>query len=191
MRRDAAARGLVTPRSVTSSITAMRRRRRGVVDQVVVTWFAAPHSYTGEDVVEISAHGSPVLLRRIVELGVARGARLAEPGEFTLRALPERPAGSDPGRGRGGSRRCRHAAAGPRGHGSARGHVDDGDRPRSMRGCSTSRRGSKRRSTFPTRDFISSRATRPARARRDARPSLDALVRRAAPAALFAKAAWS
>ena len=56
------------------------------IDQVVVTWFAAPHSYTGEDVVEISGHGSPVLLRRIVELAIAAGARLAEPGEFTLRA---------------------------------------------------------------------------------------------------------
>ena len=56
------------------------------VDQVVVTWFAAPHSYTGDDVVEISGHGSPLLLRRIVELAMRRGARLAEPGEFTLRA---------------------------------------------------------------------------------------------------------
>lgn len=56
------------------------------LDQVVVTWFAAPHSYTGQDVVEISGHGSPVLLRRLVELAMARGARLAEPGEFTLRA---------------------------------------------------------------------------------------------------------
>ena len=58
----------------------------GLVDQVVVTWFPAPHSYTGQDVVEISGHGSPVLLRRIVELALAAGARLAEPGEFTLRA---------------------------------------------------------------------------------------------------------
>jgi tRNA modification GTPase len=56
------------------------------IDQVVVTWFAAPHSYTGEDVVEISGHGSPVLLKRIVELAMRGGARLAEPGEFTLRA---------------------------------------------------------------------------------------------------------
>jgi tRNA modification GTPase len=56
------------------------------LDQVVVTFFAAPHSFTGDDVVEISAHGSPVLLRRIVELAMAAGARLAEPGEFTLRA---------------------------------------------------------------------------------------------------------
>ena len=56
------------------------------VDHVVVTFFAAPHSYTGDDVVELSAHGSPVLLQRIVELAMLAGARLAEPGEFTLRA---------------------------------------------------------------------------------------------------------
>src|SRR6185436_11548890 len=58
----------------------------GIRDRAVVTFFPAPHSYTGEDVVEISAHGSPVLLRAIVEGAVAAGARLAEPGEFTLRA---------------------------------------------------------------------------------------------------------
>ena len=57
-----------------------------VVDQVVVTWFESPHSYTGDDVVEISGHGNPVLLGRIVSLAIARGARLAEPGEFTFRA---------------------------------------------------------------------------------------------------------
>ena len=56
------------------------------IDEVVATWFAAPHSYTGEDVVEISGHGSPVLLRAIVEIAMTVGARLAEPGEFTLRA---------------------------------------------------------------------------------------------------------
>ena len=56
------------------------------LDQVVVTWFAAPHSYTGQDVVEMSGHGSPVLLQRLIELAMAAGARLAEPGEFTLRA---------------------------------------------------------------------------------------------------------
>jgi tRNA modification GTPase len=56
-------------------------------DQVVATYFPKPHSYTGEDVVEIGAHGSPVVMREIIEQGVARGARLAEPGEFTLRAF--------------------------------------------------------------------------------------------------------
>jgi len=57
------------------------------IDEVVVTYFAKPHSYTTDDVVEIAAHGSPVVLRHIVELCVAAGARLAEPGEFTMRAF--------------------------------------------------------------------------------------------------------
>jgi tRNA modification GTPase len=57
------------------------------LDEVVVTCFAKPHSYTTDDIVEISAHGSPVVLRHIVELALAAGARLAEPGEFTMRAF--------------------------------------------------------------------------------------------------------
>ena len=56
------------------------------LDQGLVTYFAKPASYTGEDVVEISLHGSPVLLRLVVGEAVRAGARLAEPGEFTLRA---------------------------------------------------------------------------------------------------------
>ena len=58
-----------------------------VLDQAVVTFFAAPNSYTGEDVVEIAAHGAPVLLEHIVRQCCAGGARLAEPGEFTQRAF--------------------------------------------------------------------------------------------------------
>src|SRR5690349_2916178 len=57
------------------------------IDEAVVTFFAKPHSYTRDDVVEISAHGSPVVLRHVVEIAVERGARLAEPGEFTMRAF--------------------------------------------------------------------------------------------------------
>src|SRR5579864_5257911 len=57
------------------------------IDEAVVTFFAKPHSYTADDVVEISAHGAPVVLRHIVELATSRGARLAEPGEFTMRAF--------------------------------------------------------------------------------------------------------
>jgi tRNA modification GTPase len=57
------------------------------IDEVVVTFFAKPHSYTREDVVEISCHGSPVVLRHVVQLAVEGGARLAEPGEFTMRAF--------------------------------------------------------------------------------------------------------
>ena len=56
------------------------------VDEVVVSFFPAGHSYTFEDVVEIGCHGAPVVLRLCVEQAVAAGARLAEPGEFTLRA---------------------------------------------------------------------------------------------------------
>jgi len=57
------------------------------IDEVVVTYFAKPHSYTTDDIIEISAHGSPVVLRHVVELCIAAGARLAEPGEFTMRAF--------------------------------------------------------------------------------------------------------
>jgi len=57
------------------------------VDHVVVTFFAAPHSYTAEDVIEISCHGSPVVLRFCLRRACTAGARLAEPGEFTLRAF--------------------------------------------------------------------------------------------------------
>jgi tRNA modification GTPase len=57
------------------------------IDEVVATFFAKPHSYTTDDVVEISCHGSPVVLRHLVEMAIAAGARLAEPGEFTMRAF--------------------------------------------------------------------------------------------------------
>src|SRR6202162_4192179 len=57
------------------------------IDEVVITYFEKPHSYTTDDIVEISAHGSPIVLGHIVELALARGARLAEPGEFTMRAF--------------------------------------------------------------------------------------------------------
>jgi tRNA modification GTPase len=57
------------------------------LDEVVVTFFQAPHSYTTQDVVELSMHGSPALLKEILERVIGAGARLAEPGEFTLRAF--------------------------------------------------------------------------------------------------------
>ncbi|MGH9255641.1 MAG: tRNA uridine-5-carboxymethylaminomethyl(34) synthesis GTPase MnmE [Vicinamibacterales bacterium] len=57
------------------------------IDEVVATYFPAPHSYTGDHVVEISAHGSPVVLHAIVRSAIVAGARLAAPGEFTLRAF--------------------------------------------------------------------------------------------------------
>ena len=57
------------------------------LDEAVVTFFAAPHSYTGEDVLEIAAHGSPVVLETLVRQALRCGARLAAPGEFTQRAF--------------------------------------------------------------------------------------------------------
>jgi tRNA modification GTPase len=73
----------LTPRHATFARTTAAS---SAADHVVVTYFEAPHSYTGEDVVEISAHGSPVLLRALVNAAMHAGSRLAEPGEFTFRA---------------------------------------------------------------------------------------------------------
>jgi tRNA modification GTPase len=56
-------------------------------DDGLIAFMRAPHSYTGDDVVEINAHGSPIILRRMVEAALAQGARAAEPGEMTLRAF--------------------------------------------------------------------------------------------------------
>ena len=58
-----------------------------IIDEVIFTFFKAPNSFTGEDVVEISCHGSPMILRQVLDLCLKYDARLAEPGEFTLRAL--------------------------------------------------------------------------------------------------------
>ncbi len=57
------------------------------IDDAIITCFKAPHSFTGEDVIEISCHGSPVLLRQVIDICLSLDARLAEPGEFSLRAL--------------------------------------------------------------------------------------------------------
>jgi len=87
--REIAARFLspLTWRAGTTRLAEMRDQAGHPVDQVMVTFFQAPKSFTGEDVVEISCHGSPVLLRHAVERAVAAGARIAEPGEFTMRAF--------------------------------------------------------------------------------------------------------
>jgi len=60
--------------------------KREVLDEAFLTYYKAPRSYTREDVVELSCHGSPVILEEIVRIGVRAGARQAHPGEFTLRA---------------------------------------------------------------------------------------------------------
>jgi tRNA modification GTPase len=73
-------------RSWTSQLAELLDRDGRPVDQTVVSFFENPQSYTAEDVVEIACHGAPVVLRLCVERAVEHGARLAEPGEFTLRA---------------------------------------------------------------------------------------------------------
>ena len=76
------------PRHATfTRVRASRTEAEQVVDEVIATWFPAPHSYTGEDVVELSTHGSPVILQQVLKSAVDAGARLARPGEFTLRAF--------------------------------------------------------------------------------------------------------
>ena len=75
------------PRRVTLVTVVDPLPPRRQVDRVLATYFPAPASYTGENVVELSGHGNPVLLRLVVQAAQSAGARLAEPGEFTLRAF--------------------------------------------------------------------------------------------------------
>ena len=75
---------LFEPRHATLAV--LRRADGGAIDQAIVTHFPAPHSYTGDDVIELSAHGSPVVLDAIVGAALEAGARIANPGEFTFRA---------------------------------------------------------------------------------------------------------
>ena len=70
-----------------ATLSQLRTADEEILDQVLVSCFPSPHSLTGEDVVEISCHGSPAIVRRIIDTTLALGAVLAGPGEFTLRAL--------------------------------------------------------------------------------------------------------
>jgi tRNA modification GTPase len=80
--------GPLQPRHATfTRVRASQSDSQRPVDEVIATWFPAPHSYTGEHVVEISTHGSPVILQQVLKSAIEAGARLARPGEFTLRAF--------------------------------------------------------------------------------------------------------
>lgn len=63
------------------------RGDEGIIDEVLVSVFRAPHSYTGDDAIEISCHGSPYIQQKIIELLINSGARMATAGEFTMRAF--------------------------------------------------------------------------------------------------------
>jgi tRNA modification GTPase len=80
-------RELQAGRALMADVLESSSPEAAPIDQAVVTAFAAPHSYTGEDVVEIAAHGSPVVLEVLLRGALAAGARLARPGEFTERAF--------------------------------------------------------------------------------------------------------
>lgn len=70
-----------------ATFARLRLRSGELLDECVVTRFAAPHSFTGNDLVEISLHGNPLLVEQLIGACVALGARMAEPGEFTERAV--------------------------------------------------------------------------------------------------------
>ena len=72
--------------SLIAPVPAGSTAGQEVIDDVLVTIFHAPHSYTGEDSVEISCHGSQYILNRVLELLVQQGCRMALPGEYTMRA---------------------------------------------------------------------------------------------------------
>lgn len=76
------------PKPRTAHLKQLRDPANGeIVDEAIVTYFKAPHSFTGEDVVEISCHGSPALLRQVIDICLVLNARMADAGEFSLRAL--------------------------------------------------------------------------------------------------------
>ena len=70
----------------TINFTHIVNAQGEALDEVLVSVFRAPHSYTGEDSVEISCHGSRYILNKVLELLIRQGCRMAEPGEFTKRA---------------------------------------------------------------------------------------------------------
>lgn len=82
-----------TPRTATlmriygEALSGIQTLKNAVLDEAIVILYQAPASYTGEDVAEITLHASPYIVRSVLELSIAHGARMAEPGEFTERAF--------------------------------------------------------------------------------------------------------
>src|SRR5687767_6873285 len=72
-----------------ASLRTFRQRDGHAIDQGIALYYAAPHSYTGEDVLELQGHGGPIVLQALLSACLDAGARLAEPGEFTRRAFLE------------------------------------------------------------------------------------------------------
>ena len=89
---------------------------RGItLDRAMAVVFPAPHSFTGEDVAELHCHGGPLLVRKIISVAMAHGARFAEPGEYGLAAGElEEVAGGSPAENAAASRRVLEGGDGPR-----------------------------------------------------------------------------
>jgi tRNA modification GTPase len=80
-------KNLEQQKSHTLHFGTIKNEEGNILDEVLVSIFKAPHSYTGENIAEVSCHGSPFILNQILELFLQKGARLAQPGEFTMRAF--------------------------------------------------------------------------------------------------------
>ncbi|MEP6786930.1 MAG: tRNA uridine-5-carboxymethylaminomethyl(34) synthesis GTPase MnmE [Acidobacteriota bacterium] len=76
-----------SPEPRTAHLKQLHEQSGDVIDEAIITYFKAPHSFTGEDVIEIGCHGSPVLLRQVIDICLSQNARMADAGEFSLRAL--------------------------------------------------------------------------------------------------------
>lgn len=141
-------------------------REGRVVDQVLATVSRAPHSYTGEDTAELQCHGSPMVLSLGLEALCAAGARLAQPGEFTKRGLPERAGWTSPRPRRWPTcwRPRRRRASARRRDPALRGPVPAG-------GGGLPRSGGPA-GTFPRRIGLSRRGHRPSGGRADRRRAL-------------------
>ena len=80
-------KNLLKQKSHTIHFGRIEDEQRRILDEVLVSLFIAPKSYTKENVIEVSCHGSPFILQQLIQLFIRKGARLAQPGEFTLRAF--------------------------------------------------------------------------------------------------------
>ena len=76
-----------TPQAKTPTLLSVYSRQNKKIDQALITYFNAPHSYTGEDIIEIACHGNPLIVQEIIKTACKNGARSPNPGEFTMRSF--------------------------------------------------------------------------------------------------------
>ncbi len=76
-----------TPKTKTPTLYSVYSRQRKKIDQALVTFFKAPFSYTGEDIIEVACHGNPLIVQEVIKTACKNGARSPNPGEFTMRSF--------------------------------------------------------------------------------------------------------